>query len=158
VAYFTEARFCRQYPVLGIESGQGAVVAAANVNPPQRLPAPESLKQSYARLCETLGAPAMARYEAFAAACAPFEPEAPHYHLGMIGVVGAERGRGHARRLLDAVHAMSREEPASAGVSLTTETPRNLPLYEHFGYRVVGHGLTPDAGLETWTLFRADDG
>ena len=51
---------------------------------------------------------------------------------------------------------MSREAPESQGVSLTTETPRNLPFYEHFGYRIIGRGETPDGGLVTWTLYRTD--
>jgi len=157
IGYFTESRFARQYPVLGIEAGEGTLVAAANINPPCGSPAPPSLKQTYENLRAALGGEAIARLDAFVDTCAPFEPEAMHYHLGMIGVSHAEQGRGHARRLLDALHRMSRDDPESSGVSLTTETPRNLPLYEHFGYRVLGHGATPDGGLETWTLFRADD-
>lgn len=52
---------------------------------------------------------------------------------------------------------MSRADPESAGVSLTTETPRNLPFYEHFGYRILGQGETPDGKLRSWTLFRPDE-
>lgn len=157
VGHFTEARFCRAYPVLGIESGGGKIVAAANINPPGGLAAPPSLRRAYEELRAALGDAAIERYEAFAEACTPFEPEGPHYHLGMIGVIHEEQGRGHARRLLEAVHEMSRAEPESSGVSLTTETPRNLSFYEHFGYRIVGHGRTLDGGLETWTLFRPDN-
>lgn len=156
VGYFTEWRFCRAYPVLGIVSG-GRIVAAANVNPPHRVPAPPSLEAAYARLRETLGEAAIARYEAFARAGEPFELEGPHFHLGMIGVIREAQGRGHARRLLEAVHAMSAADRDSCGVSLTTEAPRNLPFYEHFGYRIIGRGETPDGVLETWTLFRPDD-
>jgi hypothetical protein len=37
-------------------------------------------------------------------------------------------------------------------VSLTTEVPQNVRLYEHFGYEVVGHArVSPE--LETWGLF-----
>jgi len=158
IGYFTHSRFSRGYPVIGIEDAGGELVAAANINPPRAVPAPASLQRLYEELCEALGAAAIARYEAFAAACSPFEPDAPHYHLGMLGVVREQQGLGHARRLLEAVHEMSRVDSDSSGVSLTTETPRNLPFYEHFGYRVLGHGETPDGGLTTWTLFRSDDG
>jgi len=156
IAYFTAARFSRNYPVLGIERDDGMLVAAANINPPQSLPAPPELTQRYDALCETLGADAISRYHAFAQACSPFEPDADHFHLGMIGVIGDAQGQGHSRSLLEAVHAMSAADPSSSGVSLTTETPKNLPFYEHFGYRVLGRGETPDGGLVTWTLFRAD--
>lgn len=157
IGYFTQSRFSRGYPVIGIEGAGGELVAAANINPPRAVPAPASLQRLYEDLCEALGEAAIARYEAFAAACSPFEPDAPHYHLGMIGVVREQQGLGYARRLLEAVHEMSRVDPGSSGVSLTTETPRNLPFYEHFGYRVLGHGMTPDGGLTTWTLCRPDD-
>jgi len=156
IGYFTESRFSRQYPVLGIESDSGRIVAAANINPPRSLPSPPSLELTFENLRDNLGEKAMARYEAFAEACDPFEPEEQHFHLGMIGVIQAEQGRGHAGQLLDALHEMSRADPESNGVSLTTETPRNLPFYERFGYRILGRGETPDGGLETWTLFRPD--
>jgi hypothetical protein len=38
-------------------------------------------------------------------------------------------------------------------VSLSTETPENLPLYEYFGYRLLGHAEVGD-GLDTWAFFR----
>ena len=158
IGYFTQRRFARDHPVLGIQSADGRLIAAANIDPPHAAPRPASLETAYEKLCATLGETAMRRYDAFVAACAPFEPEEPHVHLGMIGVVREAQGQGHARTLLEAVHAMSRADPESSGVSLTTETPKNLPFYEHFGYRVLGRGETPDGGLVTWTLFRADEG
>jgi GNAT superfamily N-acetyltransferase len=158
IGYFTASRFSRNYPVLGLESADGRLVAAANINPPHGAPAPASLKATFQRLGATLGEAAMRRYDAFVDAFKPFEPDEPHVHLGMIGVIREAQGQGHARTLLEAVHAMSRAYPKSSGVSLTTETPKNLPFYEHFGYRILGRGETPDGGLVTWTLFRADKG
>jgi hypothetical protein len=70
----------------------------------------------------------------------------------MIGVRHAEMGRGLARPLLEAVARLSHDDPGSCGVSLTTEVPRNLTLYEHFGYHVVGHARVSPA-LETWGLY-----
>jgi len=37
-------------------------------------------------------------------------------------------------------------------VTLTTETPANLSLYDHFGYQVRGHVRVSPA-LESWGLF-----
>lgn len=38
------------------------------------------------------------------------------------------------------------------GVSLHTENPGNVALYEHFGYEVTGRGrVAPE--LEAWILF-----
>ena len=71
----------------------------------------------------------------------------------MIGILRDQAGRGLGRALLDAIHTMSESDPDSTGVSLTTETAANVPLYEHCGYHIVGHEQILD-GLETWGLFR----
>jgi hypothetical protein len=51
------------------------------------------------------------------------------------------------------VHALSRDDPESGGVSLSTENPRNVALYEHVGYVVRGHAIVSPE-LETWALYR----
>jgi hypothetical protein len=56
--------------------------------------------------------------------------------------------------LLDAVRGMSRDDPDSEGVVLTTETADNVRLYEHFGYRVLGRALVED--IPSWMLYRPD--
>ena len=57
----------------------------------------------------------------------------------MLGVRRKDEGHGHARRLLDAPHEMSRRDPTSSGVTLNTEAPHNVPIYQHFGYDVISH-------------------
>jgi GNAT superfamily N-acetyltransferase len=100
-----------------------------------------------------LGNAARARYEAFGRAWEPLDAREPHIHLNMIGVRRACRGRGFARVLLDHVQEMSRRTEGSRGVSLTTEDPGNVPMYEHVGYEVVAHArIAPE--LETWSMFR----
>jgi GNAT superfamily N-acetyltransferase len=153
LGYFTDSRFSRGWPVLGVIR-QRRLLAAANINPPHGAPQPPSLRQRYEQLCQELGRASIARFEAFANACAPLEPNDPHYNLGMLGVRRECQGRGYARLLLDAVHEMSARDPDSTGVVLTTETPDNLPFYERFGYRVVGHAQVDE--LQTWTLLRPD--
>jgi GNAT superfamily N-acetyltransferase len=153
VGYLTMSRFCRGCPVLGVE-GKGRLVAAANVNPPTPTPTPDTLLQLYRDLAAEIGTEAIRRFEAFGAICEPLLPDVPHYYLGMIGVRPGEQGHGYARLLLDALHGMSERDASSRGVVLTTETPDNLPFYEHFGYRVLGEGRTEE--LRSWTLFRPD--
>lgn len=85
----------------------------------------------------------------------PFAIEAPHLHLNMIGVRKRALGTGAGRRLLEAVHERSRADRRSVGVTLTTEDPRNVTLYQYFGYEVVGsHVVAPE--LTTWGFFRPD--
>ena len=49
---------------------------------------------------------------------------------------------------------MSESDPISRGVSLSTENPKNVSLYEHFGYRIVSHETVGE--IETWGFFRED--
>jgi ribosomal protein S18 acetylase RimI-like enzyme len=79
----------------------------------------------------------------------------PNIHVNMLAVLPDRQGRGLARVLLERVQAMSRERADSRGVTLSTESERNVALYQHLGYGVVGQ-VTIAPGLETWDFFRPD--
>ncbi len=96
VGYFTYSRFSRNWPVLGVER-EGRILAAANINPPSSVPAPAELVRRYEEMCRVLGDGAIRRFQAFADACDPLEPDEPHYYLGMIGVRPEAQGEGLAR-------------------------------------------------------------
>jgi ribosomal protein S18 acetylase RimI-like enzyme len=158
VSFFTQARFTRGDLVLAVVE-DGEMVAVANINLPRGEARAESgeedpLEPYRRKVWGDLGAAARTRYEAYGrvADSAPF-PE-PRYHLGMIGVRRARAGAGHARRLLEHLHRQSSGNPVSRGVSLTTEDPRNVALYQHFGYRIVSHDRVGE--LKTWGFFRPD--
>jgi GNAT superfamily N-acetyltransferase len=153
VELFVSGRAYRHEPMLGVRDAAGTLVGAATVT----LPIPEDPPADFLALRESiwaeLGADERARYEAFVSATQLSAVDSPHYHLNMIGVRRSHQGRGLARVLLDAVHDLSSADGLSSGVSLTTELPANVRLYEHFGYRVQSHTHIGDA-LETWTLLR----
>jgi ribosomal protein S18 acetylase RimI-like enzyme len=153
VDFFVSARMFRDEPVLGVEKEAGALAAAAIVSLSGERPAPEELAVRREEVWREIGAAERERYEVFGAACAQFALDAPHLHLNMIGVRRADAGRGLGRKLLEAVHALAHADPQSAGVTLSTESPENVALYEHFGYRVMGHARVSDE-LETWAFFR----
>jgi len=155
VGLFVMARVLRGEPMLGVPGASG-LEAAAIVSRPDGRPAPDAFRSLAREVWQDLGAPARARYEAFAAACAPFQVAQPHLHLNMIGVRRAAQGKGLARTLIDRVHAMSQDDATSQGVTLTTEDPRNVALYEHLGYEVVGTA-TVAPKLTTWGFFRPND-
>jgi len=154
IHFFVEARVLRGEVMLGIGQ-RGRFDGAALVSRPSGPPSPPELSELRERLWADLGSPARARYDSFTAACAPFEVETPHIHLQMIGVRRAAKGQGIGRRLIEHVHLMSREDPDSQGVTLTTEDQANVPLYQHFGYEIVGHASVV-WGLRSWGLFRPD--
>ncbi len=153
IGLFVMSRALRGEHLFGVR-GDAGLDAAAIVSRPGA-PSPPALAALREEVWTKLGADARGRYEAFTAACSPFEHTRPHLHLNMIGVRGRARGTGRARILLDRVHALSRADPASEGVSLTTEHPDNVLLYEHVGYVVMGHAIVSPE-LETWSLYRPD--
>jgi GNAT superfamily N-acetyltransferase len=153
VGMFVAARVLRGEPVLAILDADGRVVAVAIVTLPGDRPSPPAFVARKEEVFAELGADAGARYEAYGAAATTYTVAEPQHHLNMIGVRGTHQGRGLARRLLEAVHALAAGDAGSRGVSLTTELAKNVPLYEHFGYAVIGHVRIND-GLETWSMYR----
>jgi ribosomal protein S18 acetylase RimI-like enzyme len=154
IAFFTAARTLRGEPMIGIRSGAD-LAATVLVSRTSAAPSPEELAVVREATWAELGDAARLRYEAFGSACAPFIPPEPHLHINMIGVRRGSQGRGLGGMMLDHVAEMSRSDPGSSGISLTTEDPANVSLYEAFGYKVVGHAVVgPD--LESWSFFRPD--
>lgn len=152
IRFFVMARSLRNEPMLGIVEGD-RLVAAATMSFPGGADSPPAVAELREHTWEVLGGEARARYETCGAAWAPLQVGDPHTHLNMIGVRASARGKGLATILLDAAQRVSRETPGSTGVSLTTEDPRNVAVYEHCGYEVVGRArVSPE--LETWGMFR----
>jgi GNAT superfamily N-acetyltransferase len=153
IGFFVAARVLRDELLLGVHDEAGILAAVALVTLPGDRNAPEPLLLRREALWRELGDVERKRYEAFGDAAGRLAVEAPHHHLNMIGVRRSHAGRGFARQLLHAVHDLSEADPNSCGVTLSTEDPRNLPLYHKFGYRLLGQARVADE-LETWSLFR----
>jgi GNAT superfamily N-acetyltransferase len=154
IEFFVAARFRRGEPVLAA-SDNARAVAAALVTLPGERQSPAALLDHREAVWQELGAAARGRYEAMGESWREFAIAAPHFHLNMIGVFRAYSGRGLGRLLLDGVHEMSRRDPHSTGVSLTTEIETNVGLYLHFGYDLVGH-VKAEGAPDTWVFFRPD--
>ncbi len=154
IGLFVAGRVLRGNPVLGIEEG-GLAIAVATITPPGDLKEPPELSTRREALWRDLGEGAKWRLENLVAVWDRLAVPGPQYHLNMLGVRRPHAGRGLGRLLLDAVHEMSRRDAASAGVSLSTEDPKNVPLYQHCGYQVRGHERVSEE-LETWVFFRPD--
>jgi GNAT superfamily N-acetyltransferase len=163
ITMFVTGRIERGHPVQVLEE-DGKPIAAVTLTPPaDSIYTPPGtstdmgvLDALAADTWHRLGHGAATRYERFVAAATAVEPEAPNWHVNMLGVVGTAQGRGLARPLLEAVHARSAADPASRGVTLTTEEPRNVAFYRHFGYEVVREEPIAE-GLRTWGFFRPDE-
>jgi GNAT superfamily N-acetyltransferase len=152
IRFFASARVIREEPVLGAYDHHGNLGGVALITLPGEHPSPEALNNQREAVWAELGTPERQRYEAFSQACQQFTIQLPHHHLNMIGVRRSHAGRGLARDLLEAVQELAQADPQSCGVSLSTETRKNVPLYTHFGYRLLGHAKISN-DLETWAFF-----
>jgi GNAT superfamily N-acetyltransferase len=154
IEFFVMARALRDEPMLGVSAG-GALAAAAIASYPDRSVHPRELDTLREAVWRELGSAERGRYDGCGRVWQSLAVDVPHIHLNMIGVRGSAQGKGLARLLLDRVHRLSRETPGSIGVTLTTEDPANVPLYQRVGYEIVGQArLAPD--VETWSFFRRD--
>lgn len=153
IDFFTSARFLGEDLVMGVEDEGGALVAVANITRPGERPKHPGLGPLREALWRELGDEARVRYEELVAVWQTFAVGGPQYHLNVLGVRRSHQKRGAARLLLDAVHDLSERSSESRGVSLTTEDPTNVPLYQRFGYRIVGEARVP-GGFTTWGFYR----
>ena len=155
IGIFVSARVAYDDPIFAIEEGDRIVAVATTTPPGERAPSPETQAAREALWAE-LDPDAKSRSDRLVGIWQRTALPAPQYHVNMLGVLRSHAGRGLGGRLLRRVHEMSRLDPASTGVSLTTEDRRNVALYQHCGYEIVSHDRVADE-LETWGFFRPDD-
>lgn len=153
VDLFVAGRVLRGKPLLGVRNGEGQLIGAAIMSISSGQAVPAELVKKREATWSVLGDDARMRYELYGTATEPFNPGAYHHHLNMIGVRRPHAGTGLGRTLLEAVHDVATKDAESAGVSLSTENPKNVELYQHFGYRVLGHANVGGV-FETWGMFR----
>jgi ribosomal protein S18 acetylase RimI-like enzyme len=69
-------------------------------------------------------------------AIARYHPEEPHWYLAMIGVDPARQGRGYGSAILR--ESLRRCDEDGVVAYLESSNPRNVPLYERYGFEVMG--------------------
>lgn len=65
-----------------------------------------------------------------------FHPHEPHWYLPWLGVDPACQGRGLGSLMLK--HTLRRVDETSLPAYLESSNPKNVPLYERFGFEVLG--------------------
>jgi len=153
VSFFVAARTLRQEPVLGIYDPAGTLAGAATVTLPEGRPSPPDLLERREAMWAALGVAERRRYEQYSAVAGSFSVPTPHHHLNMVGVRPDRTGRGLARKLVEAVHALADADVTSSGVSLNTESESNVAFYQHLGYHMLGHARVAE-DLQTWAFFK----
>ena len=76
-------------------------------------------------------------------------PERPHYYVDFFGVAPLRQNRGLGSALLEFITRKADQE--QLGCYLESTNPQNLPLYQRFGFQVIGTGQMV---VPTWFLWR----
>ena len=72
------------------------------------------------------------------------------WHLDSVAVEAGSRGTGVGTGLIR--FGLERARAENTGACLETATPKNVPYYEHLGFRVIDHANAPRGGPHTWFL------
>jgi GNAT superfamily N-acetyltransferase len=137
------AAFLTLFPLVlhhmgGAAFGSGSAYAAWDMRavalwlPPGVAPDLEALGQALAEF----GLEGPEEAPEFFARMAEMHPHEPHWYLPFIGVDPAAQGRGLGSALMQA--ALADVDASGLPAYLESTNPRNVPLYERFGFRVVG--------------------
>lgn len=76
----------------------------------------------------------------------------PHFYLDNLGVLASSRGQGLSSKLIRPVLQMADEQKVAAYTD--TVTKANVPLYEHFGFRLVEESFIKSTGITVYALKR----
>jgi ribosomal protein S18 acetylase RimI-like enzyme len=101
----------------------------------------------------SLGSPRqVARWTRAKKAAAATARREPRWHLAALATDPAHQGRGVAGRLLR--HMLERADTDRLGVWLETTDPRNVALYEHYGFKTFTYLEGPAFLPDWWTMIR----
>ncbi|MFG2224287.1 GNAT family N-acetyltransferase [Streptomyces sp. NPDC048644] len=147
--YFTTL-FTRQYVHHGVCERTDAAAAfwVAPEGQAKAVPDAETVQE----LQDILGDRAPLFRDAVEAA-AEHTPGEAHWYLAVIGADPAARGQGHGSALLRS--GLAQADAAGLPVYLESSKPSNLPIYEHFGFTVLGEMQLPGGGPTLWAMRRA---
>ncbi len=136
--YYVELAYVGGSSVLGGYDGE-RLVGGMLVRTPDSEPWSAPEEQLAAAFARTLDDKSFARLEEFEAAMQENAPEIEGgcYYIDTIAVDPDIQGRGYGRQMIEYVIDLSRKDPASIAVCLSTEAPTNHGLYNRLGFAKV---------------------
>lgn len=76
----------------------------------------------------------------------------PHWYLAYIGIDPDFQGKGFANKLIRPM--LGRFAVEAIPCYLETNTAKNVPLYEHYGFRLLEEFAVPQAGITFYAMLR----
>jgi GNAT superfamily N-acetyltransferase len=80
---------------------------------------------------------------------------APHWYLAILGVAPEFQGQGYASRLLRPM--LARLDAEKLPAYLETPVEGYVPLYRHFGFKLLQEATMPGSGTKMWVMLRQND-
>jgi ribosomal protein S18 acetylase RimI-like enzyme len=77
-----------------------------------------------------------------------------HWYLEFIGTEPEFRGKGYASQLLRPM--LARLDKERLPCYLETQNPDKIPLYEHFGFKVMEEGVIPGSPVKQFAVLRGN--
>lgn len=129
----------------------GRIVAAAVIYPPGSYPLPW-IEQARIFIGSILGHDLydIRPWLRWLAEAEEFHPREPHYYLEYLGVLPEVQGKGFGSSILR--HLVANADELNTGCYLETVTPENVPLYQHYGFKVIAEKQI--IGLNAWFMDR----
>ncbi|MHA1916880.1 MAG: GNAT family N-acetyltransferase [Candidatus Ranarchaeia archaeon] len=75
-----------------------------------------------------------------------------HWYLIAIGVNSIHHGKGYSSNLLKPM--LARIDKERLPIYLETHDKKNIPLYEHFGFKVIEKAKIPGSDITNWAMLR----
>ena len=79
----------------------------------------------------------------------------PHWYLAVLGVDPEFQGRGCASCLLKPT--LARLDAEKLPGYLETSTEEYVPIYQHFGFKVIQEAVLPGSGTKMWAMLKKND-
>jgi GNAT superfamily N-acetyltransferase len=76
----------------------------------------------------------------------------PHWYLYLVGVEPTLLGKRYASNLVKAM--LSRTDREGLACYLDNTNEKNLPMYQHFGFKVIEEYEVPKTGVNLWAMLR----
>jgi ribosomal protein S18 acetylase RimI-like enzyme len=120
---------------------------------PEKKDRPESLIEADREFVSFMGPDSFERVKRYMNLSKKYSPEGLHHYLAGLGVHPDFQKQGFGRLLLDEVYKIAESHQTSTGIYLETATMKNVEMYKHFGYNLLGMEKL-DGIVDVWYLFK----
>ena len=76
----------------------------------------------------------------------------PHWYLSSLGVKPDYQRKGYAGTLMHPI--LARIDAEKSQCYLETQKESNIPIYQHYGFKVVEESIIPGTEIRNWALLR----